>query len=570
MRLSKAFIPTQKETPAEAEILSHRLMLRAGMIKPHAAGIYSYLPLGWRTLRKIEGIIREEMDRIGGQEFLLPVLSKRDIWEKTGRWQQAGELMFRLKDRKGADLCLAPTHEEIFAAIAAGQIRSYRDMPQIWYQIQTKFRDEPRPRSGLLRGRQFLMKDSYSFDVDVGGLDQSYRLHREVYQRILKRCGLDFFTVRASSGIMGGSESEEFMVLSSAGEDKAVLCKSCGYAANLEVSTSKAPAYPCETEEVKKVYTPGKKTIEEVSGYLHVPPQRLMKSLLMISQKGPVMVLIRGDHQLNETKAQQVFGCEFRPAEPEEVLKLTGAQAGFIGPVGLEGIEIIADLALKGARGLITGANEDDHHLTGLEPGRDFKVDRYTDLRTVLPGDLCPECTSPLDISSAIEVGHIFKLGTKYSEALGATFLDADGEHRPIIMGSYGIGLERIMVSAIEQHADKDGIVWPITIAPYQVHILPLNFEHEEVRRLSERYYDVLIGRRFEVLMDDRNLRAGTKFKDADLIGIPVRVTIGERTLKEGKIEIRLRKTGKVYKVDKNDAADKIAAVVERLSAEMH
>jgi len=570
VRFSQAFIPTQKQIPADAEIPSHRLMLRAGMIRLHLAGVYSFLPLGWKVLRKVAQLIREEMNRIGAQEFLLPTLSRKEIWEKTGRWQQAGDLMFRLKDRRGTDLCLTPTHEEIFTAIAAGEIRSYRELPQIWYQIQTKFRDEPRPRSGVLRGRQFIMKDSYSFDVDQEGLERSYQLHRQAYLRIFRRCGLQTFAVRASSGIMGGSESEEFMISSPSGEDEAVLCKRCGYAANLEVATARerqSDSSPSHTySQVEKIFTPGKKTIEAVSEFLGFPPSRLMKSLLFISESGPVMALVSGEDQLNEAKLERELGCEFRPATPEEALELTGANLGFIGPVGLkEEVKILADLSLKGRDGLATGANQDDFHLKGLRPGRDFRVERYADLRTVRPGDPCSQCGAPLEICPAIEVGHIFKLGTRYSQALGATYLDPQGKQRPIVMGSYGIGLERIMASVIEQHSDKDGIVWPLSIAPYQIHLLPLNPAHQETRKLSEQLYQDLLKGGFEVLIDDRQLRAGTKFKDADLIGIPLRVTIGEKGLSQGKVEIRFRKSGAVIEVSKTEALAKIEEIVREM-----
>ena len=570
MRFSQAFIPTQKQIPADAEVPSHQLMLRTGMIRLHLSGVYSFLPLGWRVLRKVAQIIREEMEQIGAQEFLLPALSRKDIWEKTGRWQQAGDLMFKLKDRRGADLCLPPTHEEIFTDIAAGEIRSYRELPQIWYQIQTKFRDEPRPRSGVLRGRQFLMKDSYSFDTDQEGLERSYQLHRRAYLRIFQRCELETFTVSASSGIMGGSESEEFMISSPAGEDEVVLCRNCGYAANLEVATageqqSDSPS-PSAQSQPEKVFTPDKKTIEAVSEFLELSPSRLMKSLLFISERGPVMALISGEDQLDETKLKRELKCGFRPATPEEALELTGAHLGFIGPVELKKqVRIIADHSLKDCDGLVTGANQDDFHLKGLKPGRDFRVERYADLRVVQSGDPCPCCGAPLEISPAIEIGHIFKLGTKYSQALGATYLDPQGEQRPIVMGSYGIGLERIVASVIEQHSDKDGIVWPISIAPYQIHLLPINPAHQETREFSEQLYQGLLGKGLEVLIDDRELRAGTKFKDADLIGIPLRVTIGEKGLSQGKVEIRFRKSGKVIKVDKAVALAKIEEIVQEM-----
>lgn len=566
MRLSQAFIPTLKEVPADAEVKSHILMLRAGLIRLHIAGVYSYLPVGWRVMRKVIEIIREEMNRIGAQEFFLPALSRKEIWEKTGRWELGD--MFKFKDRKDTDLCLAPTHEEVFTEIASYEIRSYRDLPQTWYQIQTKFRDEPRPRSGVLRGRQFIMKDAYSFDRDKPGLDKSYELEREAYLRIFKRCGLEVFTVKASSGIMGGSESEEFMILSPIGEDKLARCSSCGYIANLEVAYASAFKPETQSKPRKKVSTPTQRTIADVSEFLDIKPNRLMKSLVFISAGKPVMVLIRGDHEANEEKLAGVFGADIRPATPEEVLELTGAQVGFVGPVGLKGVNIVADLALQGQVDLTTGANEDGYHLTGLEAGRDFKVDQYLDLRTVCEGDTCPFCSSPINILAAIELGHIFKLGTKYTEALGATFLDADGQPKPIIMGSYGIGVERIVASVIEQYADDSGLVWPASIAPYHIHILPINTSDKRSMELAEEFYNTLTGQGLETIIDDRNERAGVKFKDADLLGMPVRITIGEKSLSEGKVELRIRKSGETTKIDISEVVDKSASIVREMLSE--
>lgn len=562
MRFSKAFIPTLREEPSEAEVASHRLMLRAGMIRLHASGVYSYLPLGWRVMRKVEGIIREEMERIGAQEFLLPSLSRRDLWERTGRWEEYGDNMFRLKDRRGSDLALAPTHEEVFAEIASHEIRSYRDLPQIWYQIGTKFRDEARPRCGVLRGRQFIMKDSYSFDADKEGLKRSYELHREAYLRIFKRCGLDVVVVEAHSGIMGGSESEEFMVPSPAGEDKLVLCRSCGYAANIEVAASVPVPSGGTSRPKEKVHTPGTRTIEEVSGFLGRPPSKLMKSLMFVAGGRPVMVLIRGDYEVNEAKLEALIG-PFRPAEPEEIEMITGAPVGFVGPVGLEGVDILADETIRGQKDLATGANQEDYHWVGLEPERDFRVDRYVDVRKVREDDGCPRCGADLRVLSAIEVGHIFQLGTKYSEALGATYLDEKGRAHPLVMGSYGIGLERIVASVIEQHADESGMVWPISIAPYEIYILPVNWSDPKARKAAEDLYRKLSDGH-EVILDDREERAGVKFKDADLLGIPVRLTLG-RGLKDGKVEVRRRKDGRTWEVPLEVAVGKIEEVVEGL-----
>lgn len=566
MRFSHAFIPTLREEPSDAEVLSHKFMLRSGMIRLHASGVYSYLPLGWRVMRKVEGIIREEMDRIGGQEFLLPSLSRRDLWEKTGRWEEYGDNMFRLKDRRGADLALAPTHEEVFAEIASHEIRSYRDLPQIWYQIQTKFRDEARPRSGVLRGRQFLMKDSYSFDADEEGLKRSYVLHREAYLRIFKRCGLEVVVVRAHSGIMGGSASEEFMVPSEAGEDRLALCCGCEYAANMEVAVSVPVPSEGESRLREKVHTPGMRTIEEVSGFLDRPPSRLMKSLIFIAEEGPVMVLIRGDYEVNEAKLEREIG-PFRPAEPGEVERLAKAPVGFVGPVELDGVEILADETIMDQKDLATGANQEDYHWVGLEPGRDFRVDRYVDVRTVKAGDRCTECGGEIEIIPAIEVGHIFQLGTKYSEAIGATYLDTKGRALPLVMGSYGIGMERIVACAIEQYADESGMAWPVSIAPYEVYLLPVNWGDPRTREAAEELYREL-SENCEVLLDDRDERAGVKFKDADLLGIPVRVTLG-RGLKEGKVEVRRRKDGETWEVPVEGAAEKVREVLEGLWEEV-
>ncbi|MFQ6091883.1 MAG: proline--tRNA ligase [bacterium] len=564
MRFSQAFIPTLKETPAGAEVASHRLMLRAGLMRPLVAGVYSYLPLGWRALRKAAQIVREEMDRIGGQEFSLPTLSPKELWQQTGRLDQFGQLIFTLRDRKNRELCLAPTHEEIIAEIAGASIRSFRDMPQLWYQIQIKHRDEFRPRSGVLRGRAFIMKDSYSLDAEQAGLDGAYQRHREAYARIFLRCGLKFFVVEASSGLMGGSESEEFMAPTEAGEDAVVRCSKCDYAANMEVARSVPhPARPWVQKTPRRVHTPGKRTIAEVSAFLRCQPENLMKSLLYIIDERPVMVLVRGDHELNESKLAAVMGSTFRPAEPEEALTITGANLGFLGPVGLKGVTIIADDALKGQTGIITGANEDDYHLAGLTPERDFELEQYEDLRHVKEGETCLRCGHSLQIVPAIELGHIFKLGTKYSESLGAAFLDTHGQKRPIVMGSYGIGLERIVAAAIEQNHDEDGIIWPLNIAPYQIHVLPVDRTDEEVRAVAEQLYSQLQEHGFEVLIDDRLESPGKKFKDADLIGLPFRITVGARSLKEGKMELKPRQEKTAVRVGQSDLVPTVQKMIE-------
>jgi len=548
MRVSQYFVPTRKEDPREAEIPSHKMMLRAGLIRQHIAGVYSLLPMGLRVIQNIMRVIREEMGAIGCQEFHLPVLSSAELWEKSGRWETFGDDMFRLRDRKGRDLCLAPTHEEVFAEIAAAELHSYRDVPQMWYQIQPKFRDEVRPRSGLLRVRQFFMKDAYSFDISPEGLDRSYDLQRAAYLKIFERCGLEVVVVSASSGAMGGRDCEEFMVLSDSGDDEIVHCPSCGYAANQAVAASKVVPVSVEPGEVEKVHTPDTRTIEEVSGFLGVEPARLVKSLVYALPEGYAFVLVRGDHQVDDGKLEIALG-EYRPAEPEEVRKLTGADIGFVSPYGVAGVTVIADPVLEGGAGMITGANENDYHLTGVDVGRDLHVDRFVPLRAVAAGEPCIRCGEPLTVARGIEVGHIFKLGTRYSEALGANLLDENGDERPVIMGSYGIGVERIMASAVERYFDGDAMVWPREIAPFLVEVLPLNVKSEPVAAVADKLYGAMCDAGIPALLDDRDDRAGVKFKDADLFGAPVVAVIGDRGLREGAVEVRIRDRGESLSV---------------------
>ncbi len=547
MRLSKAFVPTLKEIPAEAVVKSHRLMLRAGLIRPLMAGVYNYLPFGYRAAMKAIQIIREEMDRIGGQEFFLPGLNPKEIWDETGRADGFGPGMFQLRDRKDRDLVLAPTHEEIICHLARSEIRSYRDLPQIWYQIQTKYRDEPRPRSGELRTRQFIMKDAYSLDFEQAGLDASYNKHDDAYRRIFRRAGLDFFVVGASSGLMGGSGSEEFMAPSDAGEDTCVVCDNCGYAANIEVAASGVVDTPDGGKPVafEKVATPKKRTVEEVSQFLGLSEDRFIKSLVYVGDSGPVMLLVRGDDELNEEALLPLLGNGVRPAHPEEVLEWIGAEVGYLGPVGLEGkMRIIADNRLKGARNRATGANENDYHVVGVQVGETFEPDDWANLRLVKHGEPCANCESPLRVQSAIEIGHIFKLGTKYSEAMGATVLNAEGEEVPIIMGSYGIGIGRLLAAAIECNSDEHGIIWPVSLAPYEAVVLPLQMNSEETVAMAEKVYRRLTQAGFSVALDDRDARPGVKFKDADLLGYPYQVVVSERRLKEGALELRHRRSG--------------------------
>jgi len=550
MRWSKTFIPTLRDNPSDAEFPSHQLLIRGGFIRQLAAGIYSYLPLGQRTMLKIMAIIREEFSKVGAQEFHLPALHPADLWQESGRWEDMGENMFRLKDRAGRDLCLGMTHEEVFTEIARKEIRSYKDLPQIWFQIQTKFRDEARPKSGLLRLRQFLMKDSYSFDLDWAGLDQSYQVHHDVYCRIFTRCGLKFAAVEASSGAMGGSRSQEFMVRMEAGEDFVVSCE-CGYAANLETATSRLP----KIDDVpasgtpREVHTPNQKTIAQIADFLEVPPTHQIKSLVYMVDNRPHLFLVRGDHQLNESKVlTAVKSVQARPAHPEEIREIFGADAGSLGPVGVDKMPIYADVELQGRRNLTCGANKNDYHLQGVTPDEHFKP-IWTDLRIVEQGEGCAQCGKPLEVYRAVELGHIFKLGTKYSESMGAMVLTPEGKQTPIVMGSYGIGLERIMCSAVELHHDDDGIIWPPSIAPFSVILTPIIYK-DGPQAAADRFYAELVAAGVEVLMDDRPERPGVKFKDADLIGIPYRVVIGSEKLKQGKVELFDRATKKTELLD--------------------
>ncbi len=568
MKLSKSFVPTLKEIPNEAVVTSHRLMLRAGMIRMLSAGIYSFLPLGYRVIRKISEIIREEMNAIGGQEFHFPGLNPKEIWEQTGRVEAFGDILFHVTNR---EYVLAPTHEEIVAATAKSQIQSYKDLPQIWYQIQTKYRNEARPRSGVIRGRQFLMKDAYTLDATEEGLDKGYMLHDKAYRNMFDRCGIDYFVVGASSGAMGGSGSEEFMVKSDAGEDTVAHCTKCEYAANLEVATSKVDAKKRDekSEEVNEISTPNVKTIDELCAFLktclpdrQVDETQCAKSRVYIADDKPVLVLMLGNDEVNETKLQKELGGAVRPAHPEELLEITGADAGSIGPIGF-GDRIIADKRLTDANNLYSGANKNDFHLGGIDLKRDVKNVEYFDLRLNKSGEGCPNCDNNLDVFTAIELGHIFKLGTKYSEALGATFLDEEGKEKPIIMGSYGIGVERVMACYIEQHNDENGIIWDKTLAPFQVHLMGLNMKNEDVAKTAESVYEKLTSENIEVLFDDRiDAQAGYKFKEADLLGMPVQVIVGNKKLKEGKVELKFRATGERLDVEVDKLFEKVKELI--------
>ncbi len=563
MKFSKSYIPTMKEVPADAVIPSHILMLRSGMVRMLSAGIYSFLPLGYKMIKKITTIIREEMDAIGGQEFHLPALNPREIWEQTGRVEAFGDTMFHVKNR---DYVLAPTHEEIMTYHAKGNIKSYKEMPQIWYQIQTKFRNEARPRSGIIRGRQFLMKDAYSFDSSFEELDKSYDLHYNAYRKIFDRCGIKYFVVGASSGAMGGNKSEEFMVKSDAGEDTVAYCEHCGYAANVEVATSDiAPLTRHEkSKEIYEIPTPNIKSIDELCEFLNISERETAKTRVYIFEEKPVLVLMSGNDEVNETKLEKALGGEVRPAHPDELKEISGADAGSIGPIGFK-FRVIADLRLKDGNNLYSGANKNDYHIGGIDLKRDLPNLEYFDLRTVEKGEKCSRCGEKLDVFKAIELGHIFKLGTKYSQALGATFLDEKGKENPIVMGSYGIGVERVLACFVEQNYDEKGIVWNEKLRPFDVEILGLNMKKEAVIEASENLYITLRKEGLDVLFDDRNsVQAGVKFNDADLIGIPIQVIVGERGLKENQIEVKIRATGERFNLPIDSAVDKIKDLISR------
>ncbi len=571
MRYSRFFLPTLKEVPAEAEVISHQYMLRAGMIRKLASGVYSYLPAGLRSLRKVEAIIREEMNRAGAQEVLLPSVQPAELWQETGRWDIMGPELLRFQDRHKRDFCYGPTHEEVVTDLIRREVRSYRDLPVILYQIQTKFRDEIRPRFGLMRGREFIMKDAYSFDLDAEGAQKSYWAMHEAYKRIFERMGLAFRAVEAETGYIGGSFSHEFMVLADSGEDSILFCTSCDYAANVEkaeIFVEEREAAAADREELKKlpalepVLTPGKRTVEEVTTFLGVPASRLVKTLLYKTDQGDVLVLVRGDREANEHKVSKFLGTgsvELR--QPGEVESVLGVPAGFIGPVGLS-LPVVADQEVGRIRDGVVGANRADHHLLHFDPRRDLAGARYGDLRFGDAGDACPRCRAPMEKRRGIEVGHIFMLGTKYSEALRATYLDAGGKERLICMGCYGIGVGRTLAAAIEQRHDKDGIVFPFALAPFAVIITALNPGERKIQLVSEALYQELLGRGVEVLLDDRDERPGKKFKDADLVGIPLRVTVGPRHLEQGNVEIKLRGEREAWLVPVEEAPETILAIL--------
>ncbi len=568
MKLSRYFIPTLREEPADAEIVSHKLMVRAGMIRKISAGIYDYLPLGLRALRKVENIVREEMNRAGALETLLPSMIPAELWKETGRWQFYGKELLRVKDRHGNEFCYGPTHEEVMTDLVRREVRSYKQLPLTLYQIQTKFRDEIRPRFGLMRAREFLMKDAYSFDRDEESAAESYDKMFAVYERIFKKCGLEFRAVEADSGNIGGSSSHEFVVLADSGEDVVISCKKCGYASNMEraeiFSTCESAPTGTTSPPVEKVETPGQKTIDEVSAFLKRKTRDFIKTLIYTDGgTGVFAVLVRGDYDVNETKLTRLLDTSaLELASEEKVREVTGAFVGFAGPVGMK-CKIVADYSVKGIENAVSGANENNYHIVNVSDGRDFKADIYGDIRNVKEGDKCPRCKNErLEFNRAIEVGHVFRLGTKYSSAMKATFLDVDGKENIIVMGTYGIGIARIATAAIEQSHDDSGIIWPYAIAPFQITILPLNMKSEQVAKTAGEMEEELVAQGYEVLLDDRKERAGIKFNDADLLGIPIQIIVGDRGLKNGEVEIKVRKTGKRSNVKLQEVKEALGKIV--------
>ncbi len=579
MRMSRLFAPTLREDPAEAETISHKLMLRAGMIRKVAAGIYNFLPLGYRVIKKIEGIIREELDAKGSQELFMPALQPAELWKKSGRWDVYGPELMRLNDRNGRPFCLGPTHEEVITTLVKENVRSYRELPLLLYQIQTKFRDEIRPRFGVMRAREFLMKDLYSFDRDEEGMNRSYEAMYDAYCRIFKRCGLAFKVVDADPGAIGGTGSQEFMVLAKTGEEEIVYCDNCDYAANSNQASSVVPDIDFsaneEEKELKKVHTPGMKTIEEVASFLGVEKRRTIKTLFYeaIYSKDEweiVAALVRGDYDVNETKLKNYLGClHLNLAREEEISKVCEGKIGFVGPVNLKNVRVIVDPTVERLKNAVAGAGEEDYHFINVNPGRDFELKEIVDIRLVRAGDRCVRCSSELKFTRGIEVGHIFKLGLKYSKVMEARFVDKDGKEKYYYMGCYGIGVGRTMAAAIEQNHDEDGIIWPMSIAPYQVIVVPVEYSNEKQIKIANDIYNSLIERGIEVVIDDRDESPGVKFKDADLIGFPLRITVGE-ALKDNMVELRWRRTKEMKLYPVEEIVDVVVKEVEsQLSALM-
>jgi len=564
MRWSNLFVPTLRDAPGDAEAPSHALLVKGGFIRQLHAGHYSLLPLGFRVHQKVANIVRQEMDAIGAQEFLLPTMHPAQIWQQSGRWDTMGEIMFRLQDRRENDMALGITHEEIFATVA-GELSSYKELPQIWYQIQTKFRDEARPKAGLLRVREFAMKDSYSFDLEPEGLDSAFERHAEAYHRIFDRLTIPAFAVEASSGAMGGNTSTEFMLPCDSGEDDVIVCPNCGYSANIEKAVAVVPAItdPAPPDQPERFATPGVRTIvalEEFDG--GAPAQNQLKTLVMIADGAPLLAVVRGDHMLNLQKLIDATGAiEVRPAEPAETVQYLGANPGSLGAVGVEGVTVVVDEALRGRTSMTTGANEDDFHYRGVDVDRDITVSQWADLREVTEGEPCAKCETSLQIVRCVEVGHIFKLGTGYAEKFGVTVADKDGNERPVIMGSYGIGIGRNMAAIAETHHDERGIIWPVSVAPFEVAITLVRLDEASIAA-GERIYQDLKARNIDVILDDRDARAGVKFADAELVGIPYRLTIGPKALAAGEVELTPRATGEMERLPLDKAADQVTELV--------
>lgn len=565
MKASNMFAPTLREVPAEAEIISHKLMLRAGMLRKTASGVYTYLPLAWRSIRKIEEIVRQEMDAKGGQELLMPAVQPAEIWQESGRWDVYGAELWRVKDRNGRDFCLGPTHEEMISIIFRNDVRSYKQLPQLWYQIQTKYRDERRPRFGLMRSREFIMKDLYSFDLDEAGLAKSYDLMYDAYSRVFARCGLNFRPVEADSGAIGGKGSHEFMALAESGESAILYCDTCDWAATDEIAGREPLPVPAEEMlPVEKVDTPDCGTVEDVAKFLQVPTNRIVKTMYYQADEQLVIALVRGDRRINEIKLQGLLGCNELTLAENAALEVHGQKVGYLGPVGVDGVKIVADAEVPLMFNVIVGANDGERHLLNVNYQRgDFRIDQVADLRYLEEGEQCPHCQGHLKLARGIEVGQIFKLHTKYSDSLHVVYAGEDGQEHPVVMGCYGIGIGRTLAAVVEQCSDADGIIWPMAVAPYQAVIIPVNDREPELKEAAERIYAELETAGVEVVLDDRQERAGVKFKDADLIGYPVRITVGAKALARGNVEVRLRKNGEMQEIALDSLTDWLKAYIE-------
>jgi len=567
MRYSEMHLPTGREVPSDAEVVSNQLMIRAGMIRKLTSGIYSYLPLGYRVIRKVEQIIREEMNKAGAQEVHLPMVQPAELWQESGRWTFYGKELLRFRDRNNRDYCLGPTHEEVITDLVRHDIKTYRQLPCNLYQIQTKFRDEVRPRFGVMRCREFGMKDAYSFDADEAGAEKSYEKMFVAYNNIFRRCGLKFRPVEADSGSIGGSFSHEFMVMADSGEDAIVFCEKCNYAANLEKAEIVKPAaedlQQKEQPAMESVETPDVRTIEEVSTFLNVSPEQIVKTLIFNADGKPCAVLIRGDHEVNEIKVKNYLGAAaLELADDEMIMKATGAPRGFAGAVGIKA-RVIADYSIMNLVNMVTGANKENYHLKNVNIGRDFQVESFADLRVSQPGDACPRCGGVIKFVRGIEVGHVFKLGTKYSKAMKAVYLDRDGKEKTMIMGCYGIGIGRTVAACIEQNFDSNGIIWPIPLAPFTVIVTPVNIKESDVMKASEDIYRELLACGVESIMDDRDERAGVKFKDADLIGIPLRIVVGSKNLAQGRVELKIRRSGENRLYETGKIVDEVRKIID-------